>query len=159
MITIRPAVPDDAEALTDLMHGSAAYRGKYASILDGYEIVPSQIEQDVFHVAEREGSLCGFYSLTLNGEPELDLMFIANDLQGSGLGSMLFRHMIEEARRRGIASIRIVSHPPSVGFYEAMGAVVVGTKPPTIKATWSRPILSLAIQPFPNKAIRNGKVT
>ncbi|MBB3357836.1 hypothetical protein FHT60_001648 [Novosphingobium sp. BK486] len=32
-----------------------------------------------------------------------------------------------------------------MGFYEAMGAVVVGTKPLTAKATWSRPILSLAI--------------
>lgn len=145
MITIRPAVPDDAEALTDLMHGSAAYSGKYASILDGYAVKPSQIERDVFYIAERDRTLCGFYSLTLDGEPELDLMFVADGVQGSGLGSMLFRHMMTEARRQGIASIKIVSHPPSVGFYEAMGAVVVGTKPLTAKATWSRPILSLAI--------------
>ncbi len=145
MITIRSAAPDDAEALTDLMHGSAAYSGSYASILDGYAVTPSQIEQDVFHIAECDGALCGFYSLTLDGEPELDLMFVADGFHGSGLGSVLFRHMMAEARRRGVASIKIVSHPPSVGFYEAMGAVVVGTKPPTIKATWSRPILSLAI--------------
>jgi GNAT superfamily N-acetyltransferase len=142
---IRPAVPDDAEALTELMHDSAAYSGYYASILDGYAVTPSQIEQDVFHVAERDGVLCGFYSLTLEEEPELDLMFVADSAQGDGLGSMLFRHMIGEARQRGIASIKIVSHPPSVGFYQAMGAIVTGTKPPTTKATWSRPILSLAI--------------
>jgi GNAT superfamily N-acetyltransferase len=115
------------------------------SILDGYAVTPSQLERDVFYIAEREGALCGFYSLTLVGEPELDLMFVADAVQGSGLGSMLFRHMMEEARRRGLVSIKIVSHPPSVGFYKAMGAVVVGTKPPTMKATWSRPILSLAI--------------
>ncbi|MDQ1159001.1 GNAT superfamily N-acetyltransferase [Sphingomonas sp. SORGH_AS 950] len=145
MITIRAAAPDDAEALTNLMHGSASYSGKYASILDGYAVTPSQIERDVFYIAERDDTLCGFYSLTLDGEPELDLMFVADGIQGSGLGSRLFRHMMAEARRRGIVSIKIVSHPPSVGFYEAMGAVVVGTKPPTIKATWSRPILSLAI--------------
>lgn len=138
-------MPDNAEALTELMRGSAAYHGNYASILKGYAVTPAQIEQDVFHVAERDGTLCGFYSLTLHGEPELDLMFVADDFQGSGVGSMLFRHMIAEARRRAIASVKIVSHPPSVGFYEAMGAVVVGTKPPTAKAAWSRPILSLAI--------------
>lgn len=145
MITIRPAVPGDAEALTELMRRSAAYSGGYASVLDGYAITYSQIEQDVFYVAERDGEVCGFYSLTLAGEPELDLMFVADSVQGSGFGSMLFRHMTSEARRRGIASIKIVSHPPSVGFYQAMGAIVTGAKPPTIKVTWSRPILSLAI--------------
>lgn len=145
MITIRPAVPEETEALTELMHGSAAYRGSYASILDGYAIIPAQIAQDIFHVAERDGEICGFYSLTLEGEPELDLMFVADSVQGSGVGSMLFRHMAGEAKRRGIASIKIVSHPPSVGFYQAMGAIVIGTKAPTIKATWSRPILSLTI--------------
>ncbi|MDR6116787.1 MULTISPECIES: hypothetical protein [unclassified Sphingomonas] len=64
MITIRPAVPDDAETLTNMMHGSAAYCSKYASILDGYVVTPSQIERDVFYIAERDGTLCGFYSLT-----------------------------------------------------------------------------------------------
>ncbi|MEG3123825.1 GNAT family N-acetyltransferase [Sphingomonas sp. GB1N7] len=145
MITIRPAMSDDAEALTNLMRGSAAYRGSYASILDGYAVTPAQIERDVFHVAERDGELCGFYSLILEGEPELDLMCVANSVQGRGLGSMLFRHMTGEAKRLGIAVIKIVSHPPSVGFYRAMGAIVTGTKTPTIKATWSRPILLLTI--------------
>ncbi len=65
MITIRAAAPDDAEALTNLMHGSAAYSGKYASILDGYAVTPSQIERDVFYIAERDDTLCGFYSLTV----------------------------------------------------------------------------------------------
>lgn len=145
MITIRPAIPDDAEALTELVHSSAAYGGSYASILDGYAVTPAQMEKDVFHVAERDGELCGFYSLTLEGEPELDLMFVADSVQGSGLGSMLFRHMTGEAKRRGIAAIKIVSHPPSVGFYQAMGAIVTGTKAPTTKAAWSRPILLLTI--------------
>lgn len=145
MIKIRAAAPDDAEAFTNLMHGSATYSGEYVSILDGSAVAPSQIGRNVFYIAERDGALCGFYSLTLDGESELDLMFVADGVQGSGLGSMLFRHMMAEARRRDIVLIKIVSHPPSVGFYEAMGAVVVGTKPPTIKATWSRPILSLAI--------------
>ncbi len=127
------------------MHGSAAYRGSYAGILDGYVVTPAQIEQDVFHVAERGDELCGFYSLTLEGEPELDLMFVADSVQGGGLGSMLFQHMTGEAKRRGIAAIKIVSHPPSVGFYQAMGAIVTGSKAPTAKAMWSRPILSLTI--------------
>lgn len=145
MTTIRPAIPDDAVALTELMHASAAYRGRYATILQGYAVTPSQIEQDVLYVAVQDCKICGFYSVILRQEPELDLMFVADSVQGRGLGATLFRHMIREAKRRGISVLKIVSHPPSIGFYQAMGAIVVGTKAPTTKATWSRPILELAI--------------
>ena len=84
VITIRPAISNDVEALTELMHGSAAYRGSYASILNGCAVTSAQVEKDIFHVAERDGELCGFYSLTLEGQPELDLMFVADSTQGIG---------------------------------------------------------------------------
>ncbi|MEG3152627.1 GNAT family N-acetyltransferase [Sphingomonas sp. ZT3P38] len=127
------------------MHASAAYGGVYASILEGYAVSPAQVANDLFHVAEHNGSIAGFYSLTLGGEPELDLMFVTDPAQGSGLGAMLFRHMRIEARRRGIAAVRIVSHPPSVGFYQKMGATIIGTSPPTPRAAWERPILTLPV--------------
>ena len=145
MYTIRPAERGDAEALTTLMHASSAYGGSYASILDGYSVTPAQIEADVFYLAERDGVVAGFYSLTLGDEPELDLMFVADHAQGTGLGASLFRHMATEAKRRGIASVKIVSHPPSVGFYQRMGATIVGTKPPSKKVTWRRPVLHLTL--------------
>lgn len=131
----------DAAALTALMHAASAYRGHYASILEGYAITPEQIAADLFHVAEKEGVLLGFYSLTLVPEPELDLLFVSDHAQGAGLGAALFRHMAGEAKRLGLAAVKIISHPPSAGFYETMGATVIGTKPPTPKARWARPIL------------------
>lgn len=127
------------------MHASSAYSGRYSSILDGYAVTRSQIAQDMFFVADRNGEICGFYSLTLEGEPELDLMFVADGAQGIGLGAMLFQHMKSEAKRRGVSTVKIISHPPSVGFYQTMGAIIIGTKAPTTKATWSRPILTLSI--------------
>ncbi|MBS0283065.1 MAG: GNAT family N-acetyltransferase [Proteobacteria bacterium] len=145
MLVIRPAVQADATTLTELMHGSSAYRGKYASILDGYSVTPSQMDCDVLYVAERYGAVVGFYSLSLRGEAELDLMFVADNVQGLGVGATLFRHMAAEARRRGISVVKIVSHPPSAGFYQRMGARRVGTRPPTIKASWTRPILTLTV--------------
>ena len=66
------------------MHSSAAYRGSYASILNGCAVTSAQVEKDIFHVDERDGELCGFYSLTLEGGPELDLMFVADSTQGIG---------------------------------------------------------------------------
>jgi hypothetical protein len=51
--------------------------------------------------------------------------------------------MQAEAARLGIASVRIVSHPPAVGFYERMGASRVGVRPPSGRITWCRPVLEL----------------
>lgn len=142
---IRRASPDDAQALTDLMQASRAYEGGYRSILDGYAVTREQIARDVIYLADQNGQVVGFYSLTLASEPELDLLFVADGAQGTGLGNLLIQHMKEQARQRGIQNVKIVSHPPSVGFYQRMGAAIIGTAPPTKKVTWTRPILSLAI--------------
>lgn len=144
-LQMRRALPDDAQALTDLMQASRAYEGSYRSILDGYAITKDQIARDAIYLAEQNDQVVGFYSLTLTGDPELDLLFVADRMQGSGLGKMLIEHMKEQARQRGIGNVKIVSHPPSVGFYQKMGATIVGAAPPTKKVTWERPILSLAI--------------
>lgn len=127
------------------MHGSSAYRGGYSRILDGYAVSAQQIERDVVRIAERNGEIVGFYSLTLVDEPELDLMFVVDGMQGTGLGATLFRDMTIEAMRRGATAVKIISHPPSAGFYQAMGAVIVGTKAPTATANWNRPILLLTL--------------
>ena len=94
-------------------------------------------------LAERDGALAGFYSLILQDEPELDLMFVADTAQATGIGTLLIGHLRDEARRLGISTIQIVSHPPSVGFYQRMGATIVGLQAPADKAAWERPILSL----------------
>ncbi len=132
-----------------LMHASRAYAGVYRRILDGYALTPEQIARDHVVVADRDGHVLGFYSLITGSKPELDLMFVADDAQGTGMGACLLRHMGKEAERLGIVSVRIVSHPPSAGFYERMGAIRIGTKPPSGRVTWERPILDLPIQPEP----------
>jgi GNAT superfamily N-acetyltransferase len=144
--TIRRASACDAEALTELMHSSSAYRGEYARILENYAVTADQIERDLIFAVEAESGLLGFYSLTLIGEPELDLMFVADAMRGTGLGRLLFEHMRAQAADRGIERVRIVSHPPATGFYEAMGSVHAGVSPPSGKASWSRPILCLPIE-------------
>ncbi len=73
---------------------------------------------------------------------ELDLFFVADDAQGRGVGDRLIAHMPAEARRRGLASVRVVSHPPALPFYLRMGARRTGTipaRPPKVR--WERPEL------------------
>lgn len=135
MIVIHQAREEDLPAMNRLMQASHAYDGVYRRILDGYSLTPEKIARDHPVLADRHGDVLGFYSLITGGEPELDLMFVANDAQGIGLGTCLFRHMRAEAERLGLTSIRIVSHPPSLSFYKRMGAIRIGTKPPTGRVT------------------------
>lgn len=141
--TIRRAELGDLPALNALMHASSAYAGEYARILEGYDVTEAQIASDVVVLAERLGVVAGFYSLVTAPQPELDLMFVADAAQGSGLGRALFAHMRAEALARGIGEVKIISHPPALPFYERMGAIRVGESPPHGKATWARPILKL----------------
>jgi len=127
------------------MKSVRVYQGAYGVILEGYALGEAQLHRDQIFLAEADGEILGFYSLIVEGEPELDLMFVADAAQGTGLGKILFDHMRETARSQGISSVLIVSHPPSVGFYERMGAVHEGTKPPSGRVTWERPILRLAV--------------
>jgi N-acetylglutamate synthase-like GNAT family acetyltransferase len=144
-LLIRRAEIADLPALNRLVQAAGAYQGDYRSILDGYRVTENQVTRDQMFLAEEAGVLRGFYSLVLSPEPELDLMFVADAAQGTGLGRLLFDHLKATAAALGIERIKIVSHPPSEGFYRKMGAVRVGVKAPTAKATWPRPILELSV--------------
>ncbi len=142
-VRIRRARPDEAGALTGLMHGLSAYQGEYASILDGYEVASEYIARNPVYLAEeeRDGALLGFYGLLLE-PPELDLMFVADRAQGLGVGRRLVDHMLHRAQDAGAGRVRVVSHPPAEEFYVRMGAVRAATLPPQPpKVTWERPEL------------------
>jgi len=92
-----------------------------------------------------EERLLGFYALVLS-PPELDLMFVADAVQGLGVGRRLVDHMLTEARDAGLDEIRVVSHPPAEGFYRSVGAKRVGTvraDPPAVM--WDRPDMIITV--------------
>jgi GNAT superfamily N-acetyltransferase len=140
-IEISRANPAQAGVLTALMHASSAYKGEYASILDGYAVTPEYIERNPTFTATTSDELLGFYAL-LTESPELDILFVSDDAQGLGIGARLIAHMLAEARKREIKSVRVVSHPPASPFYIRMGARRTGTIPPNPpKVRWERPEL------------------
>ncbi|OKJ79103.1 acetyltransferase [Streptomyces sp. CB01883] len=125
------------------MRNSSAYEGKYASAVAGYRVGPDYIEAHRAFVAvdadEREGLVLGFYSLVLD-PPELDLLFVADEAQGQGIGRLLVAHMQSEARAAGLDRVMVVSHRPAEDFYHRVGAVRTGTaraNPPAVP--WDRP--------------------
>jgi N-acetylglutamate synthase-like GNAT family acetyltransferase len=144
---MRRAVSEDAAELTRLMHASAAYQGAYAIILNGYSVTAEQVVADQVYLVEEAGEIVGFYSLTnIVGDPELDLLFVADYAQGKGIGAVLIKHMRKLAGSLGIHTVRIVAHPPAEHSYVRMGAHPIGVKAPSGRVTWSRPILAMSIQ-------------
>lgn len=131
-VTIRRAVARDAKRLTRLVRGSGAYEGKYAAAVAGYRVGPDYIEAHRAFVAvgadEHGGRVLGFYSLVL-APPELDLLFVADEAQGRGIGRLLVAHMQSEARAAGIDRLKVVSHLPAEDFYHRVGAVRCGPGP------------------------------
>ncbi|RDG38318.1 GNAT family N-acetyltransferase [Streptomyces corynorhini] len=146
VVAVRRATARDAKRLTRLVRTSRAYEGPYASMVAGYRVGPDYIEaHQVFVAVAADGRVLGFYALLLD-PPELDLMFVANDVQGLGTGRLLIGDLRERARAAGIESVRVVAHPPAEGFYRGMGAVRTGTeaaRPPAVM--WDRPEMRLPV--------------
>lgn len=144
--TIRRAVAKDAERLTSLIQQSSAYQGRYVSIISGYRVTADCIvRHQVFAAVNASGQILGFYSLVFE-PPELDLAFVADEAQGLDIGRLLLEHMIGEARRAGLTSVRVVSHPPAEQFYRRLGAKRVGTVAPSQpKIAGERPELQFTV--------------
>lgn len=146
---IRPARRRDALRLTALIHASRAYGGPYASIISGYSVSTGYLERECVHVAvdADSGRLLGFYALLTGTEPpELDLLFVADEAQGRGIGMLLVDHMREQARQAGLRQVTVISHPPAESFYLRAGARRTGIRraaPPAVQ--WDRPELCFDI--------------
>jgi GNAT superfamily N-acetyltransferase len=130
-VTIRPALPTDAERLTELALRSKAYWGYDGAFMERAApelvITQSTIERHVVFVAESGKLVLGFYVLSEErGLPLLSDLWVDPPAIGTGLGRQLFGHMLEQARRRAYRVVRIESDPHAEGFYARMGAKRVG---------------------------------
>ena len=59
----------------------------------------------------------------------LDLLFIAPEAIGSGLGKQLYDWALDQARMADAVSLHILSDPNARGFYTAMGASFIEDRP------------------------------
>ncbi|MFD4660015.1 GNAT family N-acetyltransferase [Kitasatospora sp. NPDC058444] len=145
--TIRHADETDADRLTALMQASSAYRGAYFAMIDGYRVRPDYIARYLVRMAvdTADDRVLGFYGM-IREPAELDLMFVADEAQGLGVGRQLIADMLDRAREDGIASVKVVSHPPAERFYLKVGAVRTGTRPPQPKTPWEQPELRFTVE-------------
>jgi GNAT superfamily N-acetyltransferase len=147
VISIRRASYSDLGLLNSLIQGSSAYSGNYRAILDGYEMTAGQLDRDHVFVAEIAAEVVGFYSLVSGATvPELDLLFVSDRAQSMGIGTALIDHLKSLASSLHIDVLRIVSHPPALGFYLRVGAEQEGFVPPSGRITWERPLLKFRVR-------------
>lgn len=75
-------------------------------------------------VAERDGEPVGFAG---TAEGRLEMLFVAAERRGSGVGGALLRHVIAE---HGVTAVDVnEQNAQAVGFYERAGFAVAGRSP------------------------------
>lgn len=77
-------------------------------------------------VIEIDGQYLGFCSLIPSGESSVELhdLFVDPDHMGCGIGTLLWRHAVETARRLGYCKMTLTADPNAEGFYLERGAVI-----------------------------------
>lgn len=136
---IRDALPGELDTLSALMLRSKGVHGCDAAFLElcrvELRLTEARRREERVRVAleqralAAEPRLLGVAALALADEAELTALFVEPAELGRGIGLALWQDAIEEARRRGFASVRIESDPYALPWYLARGAVLRGETP------------------------------
>lgn len=109
---------------------------------------PDEIAQHEVWVAESSGGVPVGYHRVLAGDPaELEDLWVEPDALGAGVGRGLFEHAVNVAVGLGASALEIVSDPHAVGFYERIGAVVIGEVPSMLVPGRTLPRMRLDLPP------------
>jgi GNAT superfamily N-acetyltransferase len=127
---LRPALPSEADALTELALRSKAHWGYDEAFMEACRaeltITPARIEAEAMVVAEVDGRLAGFVAVAGGS---LEDLFTEPTLIGTGVGSALLAEAVAIARAGGFAELSIEADPHAADWYRSKGAVDAGTLP------------------------------
>jgi len=148
-MTIRPALPDDADAIANVHIASwrAAYRGQlpdaYLAALDtersarGWSQTLADSKSDVV-VAEQDRNIVGFASLSPSRDADADSkvgeitsIYLLSEYWRRHIGTELFEALLQCASKRGYSEITLwvlASNQQARDFYESRGFFVDGAE-------------------------------
>lgn len=131
MITVKPATAEMSPVLSELAYNSEAYwnyDSKYMNqFRQFYNVNEAFIKTNPVFVLETDGHTVGFFGLRQNGnEWELEFFYIAVQFIGRGSGRLLWNALLQKCRELHIDRFGFVTSPQAAGFYEKMGAKVIG---------------------------------
>lgn len=153
---IRRGLPGEVATLTQIAHDAKRHWGYPEHWLkhwqDELTISPDLVESNQVFVAEKDDQILGFYALVFRQDKaELDHMWVSPEHIGSGVGKELFLHAMQNAARRSVSEVEILSDPNAEGFYGKMGAHRIGETVSEIDGE-SRSLPRLTIDPGDPKA-------
>ena len=123
---IRQAVPEDAPRLREVARAAKAHWGYDEELVRGWA---AGIEPNGdIEVAEEDGEVVAWAGLLpgADGVYVLEDLWVVPEYMRRGIGAELFRRAAARARELGASRLEWGSDPNAVGFYEKVGARVVG---------------------------------
>jgi ribosomal protein S18 acetylase RimI-like enzyme len=134
-LTIRQAVPDDAQTLVGMINAmAAADKCPGLEPLAEHRLIRDLFEKKRFEVviAEWQGHVAGYAAFyqgysTFEARPTLyiDDLYIKNEYRGRHVAFELFKHLLQEAKRRECGRVDwlvVEGNKEAQGFYERLRA-------------------------------------
>jgi GNAT superfamily N-acetyltransferase len=148
-VRVRPAALDEGERLREIAIAAKSHWGYDLERVERWaadgDFSPQGLREKEVFVAEAGGRAVGWASLIPKGDVCcLDDLWVEPGWIGKGVGSLLFRHAAERARRLGGRVLEWEAEPNAVGFYERMGARRLRDSEPS---GWGRvnPVMGLSL--------------
>jgi len=157
--TIRPALPHEAAALTDLLRRSKRYWGYDDAFMEAARpqlvITAASIEQDQVEALILDGQVRGFFRLChRENNPHklwLEDLFLDPAVIGQGWGRIMWNRVIEAAASLDYRVLEWETDPHAEPFYQRMGAVTVGQSESSIFPGRLLPVMRCEVaRPFTN---------
>ncbi len=141
-IRIRSAREEDLDAIWDIFHFHLAAGETYSfddhtpkSVGEQYWLGP---EVSCFVAEDAGGRVLGMYRIVPNqpgrGAHVANASYmVADDAQGRGVGALMGRHSLAQARRLGYLAMQfnyvVSTNAPAVALWQKLGFSIVGTLP------------------------------
>jgi N-acetylglutamate synthase-like GNAT family acetyltransferase len=124
---VKATVADD-EILTEIAIQSKAYWGYSQEHLEKWreDLTVSQArfnQWDVYKFISEE-TIVGFYCLSFDVEKStacIEFLFVLPESIGKAIGSQLLHHAFQNAKKRDVKTIHVLSDPNAANFYAKYG--------------------------------------
>lgn len=131
---LRQAKPDELDQVNDMVMRSKAHWGYDADFLESCReeltLTGAQLVSENTRVAVQQQGIIGIAIVDFDlPNSVLDKLFVDPLAIGTGAGRALYDWALERARNHGASRMEIHSDPEARGFYERMGARLIGKTP------------------------------
>jgi len=127
-MTIRAALPAEAQALSTLAIRAKAHWGYDAHVLERWRTELTVLAEDIsskpMFVGTVDEEIVGFYALEPSGTSwKLDNLWVLPEFMHRGIGRTLLVHALQTAARGGAVEVIVDADPNAEPFYVKCGGV------------------------------------